>query len=158
MQTWTIRPMEEKDVTQAAAMEREIFSEPWSAEGFLSSLRQPDTCYLVAEETGANGKEIIGYCGYLRSFEEADITNVAVSAARRRRGVARDLLSRLMQDGKEQGIERFTLEVRAGNTAAVQLYETLGFQTEGRRKNFYRKPTEDALIMWTSRQNRNENL
>ena len=150
MTTWIIRQMQEEDIAQAAAIEQELFSEPWSQEAFLSSLRQPDTLYLVTEGVQETHRFIAGYCGYLRSFEEADITNVAVRGSIQRQGIAIRMLQRLMTEGRQQGIERFTLEVRAGNKAAVHLYEKLGFHSVGRRKNFYRKPTEDALIMWTS--------
>ena len=54
----------------------------------------------------------------------------------------------LIAESKERGTGTFTLEVRAGNTPAVRLYESLGFRAEGIRRNFYRDPEEDALIMW----------
>ncbi len=142
---WRIRPMELSDARKAALIDREIFSEPWSEAGFRSSLESPYTRYLAVETSG----ELAAYCGYLRSFEDADITNVAVIPSMRQRGIARAMLAELMRLGRQDGIERFTLEVRESNTPAIHLYESLGFHTEGVRKNFYRLPTENALIMWT---------
>ena len=107
-------------------------------------MRQKETIYLVAYE-----KEILAeYCGLLQSFDEADITNVAVVEKFRGKGVATELLEQLFLRGYERGIENFTLEVRVGNAPAIHLYEKLGFERSGIRPNFYEKPKEDALIMW----------
>ena len=73
---------------------------------------------------------------------------MAVDKAFRRRGVGRQMLEELMRLGKERGSFAYTLEVRAGNVPAIHLYESLGFKSLGIRKNFYEKPTEDAIIMW----------
>ena len=69
-----IRAMHQEDLEQVAELEKSIFSEPWSREGFALSLASKDTLYFVA----VCEERIVGYCGLLRSFEEADITNVAV--------------------------------------------------------------------------------
>ena len=140
-----ISEMLPQDVPEVAALERQIFTMPWSENGFLASLRSQDTLYLVARE----GERLLGYCGFLQSFDEADITNVAVSPENRGRGVGCEMLLELMRRGKERGIARYTLEVRVGNAAAIHLYQKLGFASVGIRKNFYEKPQEDALIMWT---------
>lgn len=137
--------MQPEDLEQVAAIEKKCFSEPWSREGFASSLQSPDTLYLAAFRE----EQVVGYCGLLRSFEEADITNVAVGEGWRNQGIAGKLLKELMEQGRQQGIERFTLEVRVSNLAAIHLYEKLGFESVGIRKRFYSKPVEDAMIMWT---------
>lgn len=143
---WQIEEMKAEDIGEVAAIERQIFSMPWSEQGFLSSLQSEDTLYLVVRKEN----RIIGYCGLLQSFDEADITNVAVSADVRNCGAGFAMLSELMARGKKRGIARFTLEVRAGNNAALRLYEKLGFEAVGIRKNFYERPKEDAVIMWTA--------
>lgn len=140
-----VREMQPSDLEQVAKIEKEIFSEPWSRDGFEASLQSKDTLYLTALE----GERVAGYCGLLRSFEEADITNMAVAAGYRSRGIGREMLQTLMEKGREAGILRFTLEVRVSNWPAIHLYETLGFEAAGVRKHFYRKPEEDALIMWS---------
>ena len=81
-------------------------------------------------------------------FEEGDISNVAVLPEHRGRGISRKMLELLMREAREDGVQAFTLEVRAGNAIAVNLYESLGFRTEGVRPRFYDDPVEDALIMW----------
>lgn len=143
---WQIRKMKEADIEAVAGIECRIFSMPWSEQGFRSSLNSEDTLYLVVDSED----QILGYCGFLQSFDEADITNVAVAPEMRNSGIGFAMLTELMQQGRARGIERYTLEVRAGNAAAIHLYEKLGFESVGIRKNFYDKPKEDAVIMWTA--------
>lgn len=140
-----IREMTPADLSEVVEIEQRIFTQPWSRQGFLSSLQQQDTLYLVAQQNG----KVAGYCGLLQSFDEADITNVAVHPEYRRLGIAYQMLEQLMEQGGTRGIQRYTLEVRVSNTAAVKLYQKLGFASVGIRKNFYAFPTEDAMIMWT---------
>ena len=139
-----IRPMEERDIAQAARIEAESFSTPWSAEAFRKSLALDYTIFLTAEWEG----RVAGYCGCYVSLEEAEITNVAVKEELRGRGIARALLLDLLQQGEARGAKAFLLEVRAGNAPAIRLYEGLGFEREGLRRNFYEQPREDALVMW----------
>ena len=144
-EAYEIAEMLPEDAAEVAQLEKQIFSMPWSAEGFLSSLQSQDTLYLKVTLDG----RVIAYCGLLQSFDEADITNVAVSADFRGRGVGSAMLRELMARGCRRGIRRYTLEVRTGNAAAIALYHKLGFCDAGIRKNFYERPREDALIMWT---------
>lgn len=139
-----IREMCQADLEEVAALEQTIFSMPWSQKGFDAAIRQDAALYLTARLDG----KLAGYCGLLQSFDEADITNVAVAPQFRNQGVAHAMLTQLMRNGKDRGIENFTLEVRAGNEAALHLYEKLGFERVGVRRNFYEKPQEDAVIMW----------
>ena len=140
------REMTGSDLKQVAAIERETFSEPWSEESFLSSLLSPDTLYVVAAR--GDEEEVVGYAGLLCSFENADITNVAVRMSDRRNGIGRRMMEELIRAGQERGVRNFALEVRKSNTAAVELYRQMGFEIEGVRKNYYKAPKEDALIMW----------
>ncbi len=139
-----VRPMEEQDLSQVAAIEQEAFSTPWSLQSFRDSLGLPHAIFLIAEYEG----EIAGYCGCYQSIEEGEITNVAVKRDFRRRGIARTLLEKLFRECRSRGIGSILLEVRAGNRAAIGLYESLGFEQAGIRRNFYEKPREDAVIMW----------
>ena len=158
------RIMQPEDVPAVVAMEQRIFTDPWTEQGFLDELKQSYALYLTvvcqnplraadaaetAEAVGAEaaGSQIVGYCGLVQSFEEAEITNVAVSPDLRRQGIGLAMLKELMRLGKERGITRFILEVRAGNAGAISLYQKLGFQMAGIRKNFYTQPLEDGLTM-----------
>ena len=142
---FVIRRMTEEDLPSVAAIEKESFTQPWSESGFRSSLRSQDTMYLVADGDG----KILGYTGLLRTFEEADITNVCVAYSCRGKGIGQALVAALMSEGRKAGIRRFTLEVRKSNSAAIHIYEKLGFHSVGFRKRFYSYPVEDACIMWT---------
>ena len=139
-----IRKMLESDVEQVVKIEMDTFTTPWSAQAFLDTLKRTDTIYAVAEEKG----KILGYCGLWQSFEEGQISNMAVAKEVRNRGVGRKMLEGLLAFGKEAGMKAFTLEVRESNLAAIHLYESLGFVRAGIRKDFYVKPKENAVIMW----------
>ena len=140
-----IRPMSENDLEASAELEAMCFSTPWSLQAFKDSLDKPDI-YLF--RVAYLGDELVAQAGLIMSFDEADVVNVAVKPEYRKRGIASGLLNELMRAGSERGVKDYTLEVRAGNHGAIALYEKLGFKTEGIRKDFYREPVEDALIMW----------
>jgi ribosomal-protein-alanine N-acetyltransferase len=139
-----IRRMTEADLAQICTIEMEIFSEPWREEDFNQALKDTNNGYLVAEVQG----QIVGYCGYWGIPPEGYIYNVAVKKEFRRQQIAYQLLGALLEMAKENGIHALTLEVRYSNTPAIHLYKRLGFVEVGIRKDFYSKPTEDAVIMW----------
>ncbi|MCM1135324.1 MAG: ribosomal protein S18-alanine N-acetyltransferase [Clostridium sp.] len=139
-----IREMTAADVEAASKIEWEVFSMPWSAQDFLEMVEADYASYYVAELDG----EIVGCCGIRKLIDEGEITNVAVTAAHRRKGIARRMMEHMLDKAEENGIGGCTLEVRASNQPAIRLYESLGFKGEGVRPNFYEKPAEDALIMW----------
>ncbi|MBQ8185217.1 MAG: ribosomal protein S18-alanine N-acetyltransferase [Lachnospiraceae bacterium] len=143
-ETLQIRFMEERDLDQVAAIEKKYFSMPWSRRNFLDSLKLAHTIYVVAEIDS----RIAGYCGCYQMLEEAEIVNVAVDETFRGRGIGYRMLTELMRLGEKQGAFAYTLEVRVSNAPAIRLYESLGFESLGIRKNFYEKPVEDAMIMW----------
>lgn len=138
------REMRKEDTEQAAALEAACFSSPWSQKAFLDAVNDANAFFMVAELDG----RIIAQCGYYLAYDEADISNVAVSSEYRNQGIAFTMLNHLMTYGKEHGVSAFTLEVRVGNPAAIRVYEKLGFESAGIRPKFYSNPTEDALIMW----------
>lgn len=138
-----MREMSLEDIPQAVFIEKECFSQPWSAKSFEDSLGRTDTVFLVCEEDGM----VVGYIGMYISFEEADITNVAVLPAYRKRGCGRTLVLAAIAFAKKKQAEKIFLEVRVSNLPAISLYETLGFHNIGIRKNFYEYPHEDAYIM-----------
>ena len=136
-----IRPMTAADVPSVAALEKLCFSDPWSVSSIASELDNPLSLWLVWEEDGAAA----AYLGVQRVPPQADVMNVAVSPALRRRGIARALFAELERRLPE--IDELFLEVRASNSGAIALYRTLGFEQVGRRPNYYLDPHEDALIL-----------
>ena len=139
-----IKPLTEKYVDQVCLLEEEAFSMPWHRESFLEMILNKDACYLV----GIINEEVIASCGLRNIVGDGEITNVVTSVGMRGKGIGKQMLLKLMEEGMKMGVEAFTLEVRKSNAAAIHLYESIGFMTEGVRKNFYEEPVEDALIMW----------
>ena len=141
----TVRPMVMTDVDGVMAVEHDSFLTPWSRSAFEEELAQNRLArYIVAEENG----EIVGYAGTWLVINEAHVTNVAVSSQRRREGIGRMLMQKLMELARDKDMESMTLEVRVSNAAARHLYEQLGFVEAGIRKNYYSETKEDALILW----------
>ena len=139
----TIREMAKEDCVEVARLEKRIFSQPWSVQGFLDAIAMEQNIFLVAEEAG----EICGYIGMYQSLDEGEITNVAVSPEKRNSGIGWKLMQEALATAKEQGIVRVILEVRVSNASAIGLYEKCGFANCGIRKGFYDFPKEDAYIM-----------
>ncbi len=140
---YSIRSMELEDVGRVHEIESEIFSMPWSEKSFADACSNPDNVYLVCECGGV----IVGYCGMWTVLGEGNITNMAVDAAYRKRGVAQKMMSALHDAGAAKGVDTFFLEVRMSNAAATSLYEKMGYNEIGTRKRFYEKPVEDARVM-----------
>ena len=135
--------MNEDHVKAVAELEKICFSDPWSENSVASELKNKLALWLVAEEDGV----MTGYIGSQTCTDESDVMNVAVHPDFRRRGIAEALVNALVTELKAIGSHCLTLEVRASNDPAIGLYEKLGFAEIGRRKNYYRNPREDALIM-----------
>lgn len=139
-----IRKMTEEDLSEVIAIEQETFSAPWSLEDFRKSIANAENYYLVA----IIEKKVVGYCGYWGIAGEGDIYNVAVKKEYRRQHIGMQILKELLEIARSRGITAFTLEVRSSNEAAIRLYELMGFERAGLRKDFYTRPKEDAVIMW----------
>ena len=132
--------MNESHVSAVAELERQNFYEPWPDIAVRGELTNKLALWLVAVEDG----EVVGYVGSQTVLQEADMMNIAVADSHRRRGIAKMLVEELI---RQLDAYQLTLEVRASNAPAISLYEALGFQQVGLRKNYYRKPKEDALIL-----------
>ena len=138
-----IRPMEEAHVPQIAQLEKLCFSDPWSEASIAEELSNPLAFWLVAME----GEQVAGYIGSQTVMGETDMMNVAVAPDYRRQGVGEKLILTLVDMLKARGSHWLMLEVRQSNDPARALYAKLGFAEVGRRKNYYRNPKEDALIL-----------
>ena len=138
-----IERMNPSHVAQIAALEKNCFSDPWSEKSIASELNNKLAYWLVALE----GDTVAGYIGSQTVMDETDMMNVAVHPDHRRKGIAEALINGLVAQLKTMGSHCLTLEVRASNLPAITLYEKLGFGEIGRRKNYYRNPREDALIL-----------
>ncbi len=140
-----IVPMRPCHVAQTAQLEAQCFSTPWSEKAFADAVESPNYEYIAALD-GTDGS-LAGYAGMQVVLDEAEITNIAVSPSQRRRGIAYKLLEGLELLCRRKNVKYLHLEVRENNTAARKLYEKYGFGIDGIRKNFYQKPTENAVLM-----------
>ena len=129
-----------------AIMEIEKLSHgsPWSERSFRNELDHPQGEFVVAQI----GEQVIGYAGEWILADEARVTTIAVHPDHRRQGLGKELMHRLLERAVARGAVCSTLEVRAGNEAAIKLYEDLGYVTAGLRKNYYPDNKEDAVVMW----------
>lgn len=137
-----ILPMTKTSAEEAAALEKICFSSPWSADSLIEASGRADSSFLTAFVDG----KFAGYAGMLCVLDEGQICNVAVCPAFRRMGVGEALMAAQREIALSRGITVMMLEVRASNTAAQRLYEKLGWEKLGTRKNFYSSPREDALL------------
>lgn len=136
------RHMQKQDLLAVEAIEAAVFSRPWSKQAFLQAMQQ-DTLFIVAIEQNI----VVGYCGMYCSFEEGEITNVAVLPQMHHQGIGRSMMRYLLAEAQKKGISRVILEVRISNHNAIHLYKSLGFENCGIRKNFYEMPKEDGMVM-----------
>ena len=137
-----IRRLAYSDLPAVISIERRSFPSPWSLAMFVLELSKPSGICLAASD----GDGLLGYLVCSRYDQVWHVMNVAVAPERRRVGVARNLIARLLEEGG--GRLPFTLEVRVSNRPAITMYERLGFRSAGVRPRYYRDNGEDALIMW----------
>ena len=142
-----IRKMTMADIPFVVEIEKQCFSLPWSEKSFEDSLSREDTIFLVCVDNVQMDETITGYMGLYVSFDEASVTNVAVSPAHRKKGYGEALVAAAKEAAKATGAENIFLEVRVSNEPAISLYKKLGFEELGIRKKFYEHPVEDAIIM-----------
>jgi ribosomal-protein-alanine N-acetyltransferase len=133
------------DLDAVTAIERASFADPWSAAEFASMLEAGHTIFLVAEVGEKRG--IVGYVIAMAVLDQAEILNVAVTPEVRGAGLGGAMLDAALLEVEKRGAESVFLEVRVSNTAARALYTSRGFVEMSRRKNYYRTPVEDALVM-----------
>ena len=136
-------PLTEDHLPGVALVEKACFAHPWSEAGLRESLESGHALFLTALEEG----EVIGYLGMEYVLDEGSITNVAVLPGKRRLGIASALVGELLLEARKHSLSFVTLEVRESNEPAIKLYRRFGFEPVGRRRDFYRDPREDAVLM-----------
>ncbi len=137
-----VREMTESDIVEIANLENECFSEPWSEKSLKEELTNETARFYVLRDN----EKLLGYIGANNICNEVYITNVAVNAKYRGMGYGKILVNHLIKQSELEHAFFVTLEVRKSNQNAISLYEKCKFKLIGERRNFYSKPTEDALI------------
>ena len=140
---FVVMPASETMLPQIERIEQACFSVPWTRAQLASQLDESRYVFLAA----VRGGEVLGYVNMLYVLDEGYIGNVAVAPDSRRMGVGRALIAALLERAAQLELAFVTLEVRPSNAPAVELYRGFGFEEAGRRKNYYEKPSEDALLM-----------
>lgn len=125
-----------------AELEKECFSLPWSKKTITEAMENGTTFF-----TAQKGEKTVGYIGVSIILDEGYITNIAVTKKERKKGIGTALLERVFAEARDNNLSFISLEVRESNKKAISLYEKFGFKKEGKRKNFYDNPKEDALIL-----------
>ena len=131
----------------AAALERACFAQPWSAASLELLTKEGIGVGYLCTEPSEDGEIVTAYGGMLITVDEGQITNIAVHPDHRREGLGQAIVRALMRHAQNEHLASISLEVRASNAAAIALYRKAGFVEVGRRRGFYTKPTEDALVM-----------
>jgi len=142
--TVNIRRVEMRDIKEIMRLDRRVYPSPWSEK-------------MTIEQTTGNGRvhfvvivddQIVGHGGIALLAKEAHVTTIAIDPDYQRSGFGSRLLDRLITSAAANQCVGITLEVRAGNWAAIALYETAGFESAGVRPRYYQNDGEDAVIMW----------
>ena len=134
------------DLADVAALQARVFGHGWGAEGLAGGEpnKQIAKVHVARERSG----KLIGYSVVWLIVDELHIHSIAVDPGFQRKGIAKALLQRVLEEARSQGATSSTLEVRASNQPALALYQKLGFKTEAVRPAYYQNPAEDALILW----------
>ena len=158
--TAVVRPLREDDIARTARLEKEIFSDAWSEASIRSHMAGAANVGLAAfvpgEDPGeADGnapeaemsREAAGYLLGMIVCDEAEVYRVAADPACRRQGIGSGLLRAFLDVCVSRGVKQVSLEVRAANDPAVRMYEKAGFAHAGLRKDYYRDPPDDGIVM-----------
>ena len=140
-----VRAAGRADVRTVHAIEELSFSDPWSRASFASLLGNPQVRFAVAAD--AASREVLGYVVAWFAADEAEIANLAVAPSARGRGIGATLLDAALAESDARGAAAVYLEVRESNVAARGLYGSRGFAAVGRRRRYYQRPVEDALVL-----------
>jgi ribosomal-protein-alanine N-acetyltransferase len=145
-----LEPAAEADAWALARLEERSYSSPWSVGEFLRAVRRGGRTLLLRDPRAAAAEEergIRAYCVFQVVADEVEIHNLAVHPEHRRQGLGRRILGLVLALAASKGARQAHLEVRAGNAAALGLYQSEGFEIVGGRREYYRRPVEDAVLL-----------
>lgn len=132
-----------QDIPAIVKIESECFSEPWSEKAFQSAFTDGISYFISAKK----GEIVVGYAGMYMILDEGYVYNLAVKKEFRGNKIGKKLVENLVSYSKSKNLSFLSLEVRKSNHLAIGLYQKSGFEIVGTRKNFYKFPKEDGIIM-----------
>ncbi len=141
-----LRRASAKDAPAISRLESEIFPDPWTYDDIVGTISSEGSMCYVAYD----GDDLVSYMVARQIPPEGEIYRIATSPKKRRHGVGYRLLDYAVKSERGRGLESLFLEVRESNIPAKNLYHSYGFREVGVRKNYYRNPTENAVIMLLS--------
>jgi [ribosomal protein S18]-alanine N-acetyltransferase len=147
----TIKPISVEDIEPVVILDRLCFGGLWSIDSYRRELTNDNSHFLgvaIDKTLEPETDGIIGFGCFWAILDEAHITLLGIHPHYQRQGLGKLLLTALLDQARSIDMARATLEVRASNQGAIQLYEQFGFQTVGRRKKYYQDTGEDGIIMW----------
>jgi len=141
--------MKQRYLPDILHIEKLSFSIPWSEKSFKQEIFNPGSHpYVVMGESGKSKIRIaLGYIILNTVLDEGYIVNLAVLPQMRHKGIGKSLVTYILEQAKKLNLSFVSLEVRTSNKPAINLYESLGFECLGTRKDYYSNPKEDAVIM-----------
>lgn len=143
MEIIEIKKDQQQYISQIAALESDIFPDPWSEKSIRDTLENPQARIWAI----ISKPQLLGYVIFYYVLDEGEIARIATSPQHRRQGLAVRLLEKMRAFSYEQNITRWLLDVRISNETAIHFYKAAGFAEDGVRKNFYANPPEDAILM-----------
>lgn len=146
---YEIAPMCAHDLLEVVEIEETAGLSRWGWDSYHAELERGDAIMLVARRAAPDdsARAVVAYIASRINVDELHINNVGVREESRRRGLGRALLGTALDAGASRGARLAVLEVRAGNAAAQALYRGFGFEVVGERRNYYKSPSENALVM-----------
>lgn len=148
MSKWHLEAITPADIDKILTIDRKAFERPWHRKSFLEELTRKNAySYVVRARTDDQRMEIIAYVFVRMVMNEMHILRIAVAEGFQARGVATWLLEQCFKLAKRKNVFAAYIEVRPTNKSAVTLYRKSGFQTLGRRPNYYPETGEDGLVM-----------
>ncbi len=143
MSTPIIRAAADGDISSIAKIEELCFSDPWTESAF-KAFSQGEVFFAVIELAG----EIVSYAlTDMQAADFAELYNIATHPDFRKKGFSSMLMKAMKDEARKKGKEKILLEVREGNASAIALYEKFGFKVDGVRKNYYKNPNENGILM-----------
>ncbi|PYP89674.1 MAG: ribosomal-protein-alanine N-acetyltransferase [Blastocatellia bacterium AA13] len=146
--TFSIDRMRERDLLQVVDIEEASGLNRWGYDSYRREmLKNPTSVLLVARSSHTTDSEVIGFFAGWTVEDEMHVNNIAAHPGYRRMGIGKSLMQTAIDIARPCGVKIVVLEVRASNESAQSLYRKLGFRFVARRRDYYRFPTEDAMVM-----------